>query len=411
MGQQRYGRAYAVGLALAMGLFGCKRVVGEVAREVAQATSPEVKAPSVKAVSETEAQAFGEALVTAARRGDKPKLEGLIDFKVMVQRSLADLKVANAVLQQTTAGVIQGARTTGLVHQLASISERGDTIKVLQTRTDDTGRWATVRLLPAAGGFEHYDFLLDKRGNGDVVTVDVQMLTSGELMSATMGRALVSALGMDKSLLKRLSERENALLKHMPDILKAQQTLVTGDAAGAASMLEALPEKVREQKFVMLVLVQATAATGDDARYSRALSALLKAFPNDPAATVASIDHHFLTKEYDKALAAIDRVEKSTVPDPYFGVLRTNALLELDRFDDARKAIDATIDKEPDMLMAHFSLVALLLRQKAHDATAAQLLKMRETFNLEYDLAAVPEYADFVASPQYARFVNELGAK
>ena len=101
-------------------------------------------------------------------------------------------------------------------------------------------------------------------------------------------------------------------------------------------------------------------------------------------------------------------MEKTTAPDPYFGLMRTNALIEMKRYDDARKQIERVIAAEPDLLTAHFTLVAILLAQKAHDETAQQLLMMAKQFGLEYDLPAVPDYADFVASPRYARFLQEL---
>ncbi len=402
-------RAFHIVLLAILCLTGCeKNVVGEVAREVASGTADEVKPPGVQPVSEAEAKAFAERLLTAAQGSDAEGIERLIDFRVAVRRALTGLKLHETMLEQTTAGVMTGARTAGLVHQLSTIASRGDSLKLLQTRSDDDGRWATVRLILASGGFEHYDFLLSKGDDGRVVAYDVHFMTSGELLSQTMRRSLIAALDLDKGLLERLSERDNELRGHMKDILEAQQKIAAGNAPAAAAIYEGLPDSVRREKFVLLAWVQSVALTGDEARHARALKELLRTFPSDPAATVASIDHYFLKREFDKAIAAIDKVEKTTAPDPYFGLMRTNALIEMKRYDDARKQIERVIAAEPDLLTAHFTLVAILLAQKAHDETAQQLLMMAKQFGLEYDLPAVPDYADFVASPRYARFLQEL---
>jgi hypothetical protein len=135
---------------------------------------------------------------------------------------------------------------------------------------------------------------------------------------------------------------------------------------------------------------------------------LIQKFPNDPAAALASIDHYFLKKEYDKALAAVVAIEKASVPDAYFGVLKANALTAAGKYDDAKKVALATIQQEPGLLPAHLGLVAVLLQQKDHPATAEQLLKMRDQFGLAYKFEGVPEYAAFLASAEYPAFQRKL---
>ena len=59
---------------------------------------------------------------------------------------------------------------------------------------------------------------------------------------------------------------------------------------------------------------------GHDRRFSQA-------HPNDAMIDLISVDAYILRKAYDKALEAIDRVDKAIGRDPYLKVLRGNVLL------------------------------------------------------------------------------------
>ena len=62
--------------------------------------------------------------------------------------------------------------------------------------------------------------------------------------------------------------------------------------------------------------LQLTVVKPEDPRYAACVARLIEKYPDDPAAMIASIDHHFLKKDYAKALAAIRAAEKRSVPNP-----------------------------------------------------------------------------------------------
>ena len=398
---------------LALGLvclldIACDRVAKEVAREVASATVPVVKAPEIASVTSAEAEAFARELIAAVEVGDAARVESRIDYDALIRRAADGLRLPAKVLADTVRGAQQGARETGLIFQLAGLTARGDTLTSLGTRQEGAKRWATLRMLAKAGGLEHFDCLLSKTEAGGVVAVDVRLLSTGELMSETMRRVLIPVFAADKNNVERLTQRENVLLEHLSELRAAQQARAAGEPARAADLVEGLPDELKHQKFCMLLWLQAAAASGDDARYSRALAALLERFPNDPAASVAAIDHYFLKKQYDKALSAIAHVAKHSAPDPYFRVLEANALIEMGRMDDALKAARAAIEREPGLLDAHFLLLTAQLRAKDHAAAAQTMLSISREFALSFDIGGVPEYAEFARSSEYAAIKGQV---
>jgi hypothetical protein len=310
---------------------------------------------------------------------------------------------------QTAKGVATGAREAGLVHQLAGVRAAGVTITLLGTRLDGRGRWASFRSLPAAGGFEHYEFLLTRREDKSVVAADVFFLSSAELMSTSMRRMLIGAFAADKSFLERLSAQENLFVKHIADVQNIRKAQAGGGHDEALALLDRLPQPLQDEKFALLLRLQSTARNPDDPRYAACVARLIEKYPNDPAAMIASIDHHFLKKDYTKALAAVQEVEKRSVPDAYFGVLKVNALLAMNQLDAAKATALQTIERESGLLPAHLALVSVLLQQRDHAATAERLLQMRDRFALTYQFDGVPEYAAFVASAEYPAFKRKLG--
>jgi tetratricopeptide (TPR) repeat protein len=394
-------------LALAA-MWGCNKVRDEIVREVVQAASSAVQAPELKPVSEVEANDYAQRMLAAVAAGDGAGIESALDFDAIVGRALAGVHLPQKVLRDTAKGVAEGARQTGLTAQLAGLSSAGTAFSLLANRVDREGRWLSFRMLPASGGFEHYDMLLSKRDDASVVAADVHFLSAGELMSTSLRRMLIGAFAADKSFIERLSAADNLFIKHLGDINRARQAAVSGQREQAWALLEGLPEELKNQKFALLMRLQLAIAEPDDPRYAKTVATLIEKFPNDPAAAVASIDHFLLRKEYEKAIAAIEAVEKSATPDAYFGVLKAETLRSMDKLEEAREVALATIEREPGLLPAHFSLVGVLLQRKDHAATAAKLLQMRDQFELVYEFEDIPEYAAFVASSEYPAFKRQL---
>jgi hypothetical protein len=385
-------------------LCGCQ----EVARDMLRAVSPEVKPKDLKPPTEQEANAYAATMQQAIDAGDAAALERLIDFPLIVDRALAGAQLPKASVAATAQGVATGARQTGLIAQLAGLHAANVDWTLLSTRVDASGRWVSFRSLPPDGGFEHYDFLLTQREDGSVVAADVFLLSSSELISASMRRLLIGAFATDKNFLERLSARENLFVKHLDDLNAVLQAQARGASDEALGLLDRLPQALQDEKFALLMRLQMTAGKPDDPRYAACVARLIEKYPADQAAMIASIDHYFLKKEYGKALAAIEAVEKRSVPDAYFGVLRVNALVAMNELDRAKAMALQTIAREPSLLPAHFALTNVLLVQRAHGETAEQLLKMRDQFELAYELERVPEYAAFVASAEYPAFKRRL---
>ena len=95
-----------------------------------------------------------------------------------------------------------------------------------------------------------------------------------------------------------------------------------------------------------------------------------------PAAEPAAPDQAILSliraADYEKAFAAASELEKECTGDPTSRLLKAEALLKLNRSNDALSAADSAIELDPNLLCARvYKVAALLLLQRNTDARLA----------------------------------------
>ena len=77
------------------------------------------------------------------------------------------------------------------------------------------------------------------------------------------------------------------------------------------------------------------------------------------------------------------------------------------RSDDASKSIKAAIAAEPELAAAYRTGLSLWLTTHNFDDVVMCLDVLEEKFDMEWnDLRDGPEFADFVESPQYAKWME-----
>jgi tetratricopeptide (TPR) repeat protein len=153
--------------------------------------------------------------------------------------------------------------------------------------------------------------------------------------------------------------------------------------------------------------LMATMNLGADAEadYLAGLETFRQLYPNDPAIDFISIDYFLLKKRYDEVHKSIDRLDKAVGGDPYLNVLRGSTSMEAGQFEEASRAMEKAIKDEPDMSKAYWARIGLSLQEKKHDDTLKWLQAIVEKCQVAItNLNEVPEYAEFVKSPQHGEW-------
>jgi hypothetical protein len=392
-------------LGFSLSLGGCEKAVREL---VAGAMVEPLPAPALQGPAPAQVQMFVTALTAAAKKGDRNAITELVDWRTMVRRSLAGLRAGDALLPRLEERAAEAARERGLAAQLATVGEGKAGLRYLGAEQRNGATWQTFRLTPEAGGFDHMSFLLALDSLGAPRIVDIYTMSAGEPSSAVLRRMLLPVLASDaRSVFARLSGKDAAFTEHVHTLIEIQKAAAQQRPKEAFALFDKLPPALRSERWLMIQRV-AVARQLDDATYLSAIEALHRAHPDDPATGVHLIDGYLLAHRHDAALEAVRAVEKGSIADAFFDVTRANILLEAQRLPEARAAAERAVAAEPSLIDGHWALVAVTLRLRAFADTTRALLDMHERFALSYALEGVPDYADYVASPEYPRLLASL---
>jgi predicted Zn-dependent protease len=241
-----------------------------------------------------------------------------------------------------------------------------------------------------------------------VKAVDIYVVAAGEQMSQTLRRLyLMSAAQMNPSLLQRLSGRDGDFVKNMERFQELITQFQAGNGEAALTAYRQLPQSMREEKSSMLIAAQA-AALVDDNEYVSMLEEFRRVHSNDPCSDIISIDYYFMRKEFDPALECINRLDTAVGGDPYLNIHRAQIMVERGELDEARKLCETAIETSPDEVDLHWVVVTVTLHQKKFADTVTWLNRLESEFNLEMsNLQNVPEYSEFVQSPEYSAWMEE----
>jgi tetratricopeptide (TPR) repeat protein len=256
-------------------------------------------------------------------------------------------------------------------------------------------------------GVVYHELALATDSTGAVKIADVYVHNSGEWISDTFRRGfLPMAESAQKDFLEKVSGEERAFVESISEVQGVMLLLKAKRAADALQMWMALPEALRKTKNLMMLRLSIAAEMGGR-ELTAAIEEFRKLFPDDPALDLSLMDIFTEQKQFEEALAAIARVEKSLGGDPYLHVLRAGVLLKQDKFADAKRWAQKTVEEEPTLVDGPITLLTISLLEKNHAETARLLTVLERQFKLTMgDLTRAQQYEDFVKSPEYAAWLE-----
>ena len=108
-----------------------------------------------------------------------------------------------------------------------------------------------------------------------------------------------------------------------------------------------------------------------------------------------------MDKQYAKARAGIDRLDRSLGGDPYLDILRASSFMAEGDKKSAKEYFRKAIAAEEYLVIAYFNLIAISLAEKNFDETSRLLTVIREKFPKQLpDVMRNPIYIPYVNSPQ-----------
>lgn len=175
---------------------------------------------------------------------------------------------------------------------------------------DDQGTKHLIFRLFGDGGLNYHDFKLVRVGDsikaGDLYTYSFDEWTSGQVARLTDLMGASSNYVDEVSAIRKMQEQRNRQ-----------------DYAGVKQTYDQLPKKYQQNKFVLLIYIQACHHI-DLGLYEKVLTDYSTEFPDAASCYFLLLDLHYSKKEYDKALADIDKLDRVMGGDPVLYFFRGN---------------------------------------------------------------------------------------
>lgn len=344
------------------------------------------------------AAAFAQRVAAAVERGDGAVLDRAIDLDTLLERSYRGLDASAKSKREFATGV---KSSFGFGAAIAKEIETSGSYELLRVRPVKGKQRALFRLISPSGVNYHDMELAPTRDGKGQRVVDVFIFLSGEWLSQTLRRAFLPVIAHEKRGASGGAGEYGVYLDNLPRITELSVALRNQDHARVLSIYKTLPPVVQKDRNVMMMYYQAASKAGD-AEYARALDAIQKAFPKDPALDLLLFDDYFLKKNYDDAVAAIGRVRRALGGDAYLDFLEGNVFYTKGDHAGAKVRLNRAIATEPDLVDPYWTLITISLEQRAWADTARLLERVELDARVELqDVGQVTEYAEFAKSKAY----------
>lgn len=384
------------------------------------AEAPVVPAPSLPSatttdsvagsISDEEAKQFAKRFLEAIERDDAAALPALFNQDRMWALTLEGIESVRASkVPRPGKGAITHFLNT-LIHEQHSVVVRGGSYDLLRIHDVDGQKRALFRIA-CDDGVNYHDVILGKNADGSVRGIDIDVFAAGERSSASM-RRLHLQFAADETTVGRLAGRERLYVTHFKEINGILAGLRGGAPAEAIQIFRSLPRELQIDRHLMLFRIQATMLLQDDSEFALAVKDFRDCYPGEPCTDLMSIHYYLLRKKFEKALEAIDAVDKAVGGDPYLCRYKGEVLAGQGRIEEAASAFDLAVNAVPEIQDVWWGRVSFELEQQKFDDVLADFKQIDSRFRVEWqNFNELPAYAEFVKSPQYQEWLRYLAAK
>jgi hypothetical protein len=361
-------------------------------------------ATSSKPVTDEEAADYAKKMETRFNEGEKDVLVKLLNIEGLVNSALAGLDIDAQERRNFTAGIRDGMVKqwdgSGSLHFLRLTHTNGQPMPLM-------------RVLPETGGVEYQRLALARDPAGRLHIVDVLPLSVGEWVSQSLRQSYLGfAASKDKSLLDRLLGREREYVRHFHALTRLTKDIPQGRHADALETFRKLPKDLQSQRTV-LKLVMTAALETNEREYLSLVQLWEQTYPADPTLDFWRLDAFTIRKNYDAALACLDRLQIGIGEDAYLAFLRANLNLLKEDFVAAEKFARTAIQQEGSLYQCYDVLLAISLKKEKFTDTAKLLSELEETSgaDLRATIQDSDDYKAFRKSSEYKNWVRAHGKK
>lgn len=372
------------------------------------ARKPAVQEQGYAGEAVTAGEYYDAALAIEAAAFDGAEaLRPHFDMFVLCQSSVSDIEKPKRFAASMDAAFRKLDEQNLIGTQIAREMELGGSFRLVHVFRVGQEHSAVFRFINSQG--MNYQILkFNKNSEGKIIVDDIYNMMAGEMMSSSMRRMFLPFIAeRNRSALQRMMKSENELVVHADAVHKMKQATDQKDFATALQICDTLPQSVRDLKTVLIIRLVACAQLEKYDEYERSFADFQRIYPGDRALDLLSLDLLLSKKKFDKAQAAINRIDRFVGGDHHLDVIRGTLHSQAGNNEEAEKFFTKAMANDDALPDAYWHMISLSLQTKQFDKTLTYLLEAETRFQLEMaDLATEPDYAEFVKSAQYQEWLK-----
>lgn len=362
-------------------------------------------APSLSANDELSSlNQLGSVIVKSMNTGDAVTLNSIIDIQTLVDRTAAHNTFENKYQREDfKQGLTQSLSRTAerLIGAIQRNKGQAIFLRVLNRKHGNT---LLIRADLGNAGFEYLEFLLKKTSDSEYKIIDWYQLTSGQLLSHSMGAISKLLLDPDPNIIQKLlgiKTVDDDVLQKIQSIAKFKQQNKFSEAYMA---YESLPENIRNSRLMITIAINLISFQNDADIYKKLLTRLARHHADDPAAAFMLIDYYFYQEKWEKVIHSINTIESTFGNDGMLEHLRANVYFANNEFEKNILHSKKAIELEPNLTDAYFSLSSGYVGSGQYDKAITVFNALIQKFGYQFTkegFEADPIYQDFVKSPGF----------
>jgi len=338
--------------------------------------------------ADPEYEKFAQALESAMQQRKADFFDAAVDTAALKEAIMAG-DTDRAFWAQALVGLPKQLKLGQMIVQRMGAHGAYRFLRLLQR----DGSMRALFRLNGPTGLNYHELILIRKPDGQVRIADMYVMVSGELLSQTIRRTVKMAAEESRG-------REMSAAMQKARSMRTQ--LAAGKAAAALATYQSLPQWLQNEKWVQMLRLEAAGKAGRK-EYETAAEDFRRRFGDDPAADLSAAVVYDSQKQYDRALEAINRLDKRIGGDPYLDFMKGLTLAARGDTQQGTVLLNAALEREPTLYEAYEVLIKLAMRQNDPE-TAVRTLERAQRNGVPLDAEKERDLAELVKTPEYVRW-------
>lgn len=283
-------------------------------------------------IEEGQAKALAQYIQDSVSKREMEKVKTLLDRDRFMKKVLRGHDTTSRYLRDVAKGASKSFKKGNFLEQISSFLNQGGNFTFVKMYRRHKEPILQFRLTEDSGNLHYFDFYIFKTTDGNIKIDDLQYYHSGELLS----RQII------KNLTDLNSEKSRSLLTET--IPKVSQLLQQGKFKEGYTILESLPDDLKQKKMIMRLRIQG--GYGVDVEQAEKLfNEFKRRFPDDQSIIFSAFTAAIAKNDLEGAVTLINDIYMAVEGDEYLLWFKTKLLLMQKKYKEATELLSEMKNK------------------------------------------------------------------